>query len=327
MSEITHELSLENFYYQIQYSLNNYQPHQFHSNSFNNIVIGGLGGSGIGGRIAKNYFIDKSNLPIEVFSDYTLPNYLSSKTLVILCSYSGTTEETLAMFHQAKKVGAQLICITSGGDLLDLAKANNVNTYIVEKGYQPRMALGFSLTYNLLILADLFNIDLRNEIKNLSNIYQDKEALKQIAKNVVAMFNDDLDNKFTIVTDNYTEAIGIRFCQQLQENAKTEAFINVLPEANHNVFETYYGKLPSHFIFVNSNNNDRNNGRFAYLKKLLENHGNQVCDLSLKDGSLFELFKFIYITDWISIYLSNEKHQDNMSVSNIMGLKDFLKTF
>jgi hypothetical protein len=63
------------------------------------------------------------------------------------------------------------------------------------------------------------------------------------------------------------------------------------------------------------------------LKKLLENHGNQVCDLSLKDGSLLELFKFIYISDWISIYLSNEKHKDNMTVPNIMGLKDFLKTF
>ncbi|MDP2176617.1 MAG: bifunctional phosphoglucose/phosphomannose isomerase [Bacteroidota bacterium] len=326
MSEITHELSLENFYYQIQYSLSNYHHHQFRSSSYNNIVIAGLGGSGIGGRIAKTYFIDKSNLPIEVFSDYNLPKYVSSKSLVILCSYSGTTEETISMFHQAKRIGAQLICITSGGELFDLAKENNVPTYVVEKGYQPRMALGFSLTFNLLILGELFGINVNDELIDLSKLYDKKEEYKSIAKGVISN-NKDLNNKFTIVSDNFTEAIGIRFCQQLQENAKTEAFINVLPEANHNVFETYYGKLPSHFIFLNSHTNERNDGRFAYLKKLLESYGNQISDLSLSNGSLYELFKFIYISDWISIYLSNEKGVDNMSVPNIMKLKDFLKTF
>ncbi len=327
MNPITHESALENFNNQIKYALNHYNKHALKAENFTNIVIAGLGGSGIGGRIAKTYFSAISSLPIEVYSDYNLPHYVSKKSLVILCSYSGLTEETLSMYEQAKAIGCQIICITSGGELLEKTQKDAYNYYVIETGYQPRMALGFSLTYNLLILSELFDLDLIPEIEGLSNIYTNSNEYKSLATEVVAFFEHRLNHKFTIVTDNFTEALGIRFCQQIQENAKSEAFINVLPEANHNVFETYYGELPSNFIFINSNTNDRNNGRFAYLKNMIEKTGNQVFDLSLKNGSLFEVYKLILITDWISIYLSNKKGVDNMSVPNIMGLKNFLKTF
>lgn len=327
MSIITHEIALDTFNQQIQFALDNSSQHGFNFSQFNNIVIAGLGGSGIGGRIVKTIFFNKSSLPIEVISDYTLPTYTSKNTFVILCSYSGTTEETLAIFHQAKEIGCKMVCITSGGELLSLAQNNQIKTYIVKTGYQPRMALGFSLSYAILILSELFNLSLRTELEQTLSLYKDSEVFKQKAKDMLSFFDNNLDNKCVIVTDNQTEAIGVRFCQQIQENAKTEAFVNVLPEANHNVFETYYGELPSNFIFINSNTNDRNNGRFAYLKKLLVDNNNRVYELPLANFSLIEIFKCLYITDWFSIYLSNKKNKDNMTVPNIMGLKDFLKTF
>lgn len=324
---ITHEFSLDHFADQVNFALTNYKNHGLTSNNFDQVIIGGLGGSGIGGRIAKAYFYDKAKLPIEVFSDYALPAYTSNKSLVVLCSYSGTTEETLAMYNQAKAIGSTIICITSGGDLFEKAKADNVITYYVETGYQPRMALGFSLTFNLLILGELFHVNVTEELNQVVSLYQNKEHYKEKAKSLLNLFENRLNNKFVIVSDNPTEAISIRFCQQIQENAKTEAFVNVLPEANHNVFETYYGELPSNFIFINSNNNDRNNGRFAYLKQLLENNNNKVVSIDLNQSTLLELFKTIYVCDWFSIYLSNAKGKDNMSVPNIVNLKNFLKTF
>jgi hypothetical protein len=101
----------------------------------------------------------------------------------------------------------------------------------------------------------------------------------------------------------------------------------VLPEANHNAFETYYGILPSNFIFINSNTNHRNNGRFAYLKQLLEKQGNLVYEIDLNDNSITELYRTIYMCDWFSIYLSNRKGADNMNVPNISGLKSFLLNY
>jgi len=324
---ITHEYSLDHFADQVNYALTNYKNHGLNSINFDHVIIGGLGGSGIGGRIAKSYFYDKAKLPIEVFSDYVLPSYTSKRSLVILSSYSGTTEETLAMYNQAKSIGSTIICITSGGDLDNKAKEDNIAVYNIETGYQPRMALGFSLTFNLLILGELFQVNVSDQLKQVTTLYNDNQNFKDKAKWLLEQFENKLNNKFVIVCDNSTEALSIRFCQQIQENAKTEAFVNVLPEANHNVFETYYGELPSNFIFINSNNNDRNNGRFAYLKQLLENTKNTVVSIDLNQSTLMELYKTIYICDWFSIYLSNAKGKDNMSVPNIVNLKNFLKTF
>jgi len=327
MTQITHEIALGNFYHQVQFALDNYKTHGLKASQFSNIIIGGLGGSGIGGRIAKAYYADKSSLPIEVYSDYQLPAYTSEKTLIILSSYSGLTEETLSMYEQASKLGCTILCISSGGTLLLSAEENQLPLYIVEGGYQPRMALGFSLTYNLLILGELFGLNVRPELEKTADIYNELSVHQQDAKKMLDFFSKKPDNKYVIVSDNATEAIGIRFCQQIQENAKVEAFINVLPEANHNAFETYYGELPTNFIFMNSNTNSRNNGRFAYLKQLLEKQGNLVCEIPLKNASISELFKSIYMTDWFSIYLSDFKKADNMSVPNISGLKNFLLTF
>ena len=327
MTEINHEFALTNFYNQIRFALDNFKSHGLNAAQFNNVIIGGLGGSGIGGRIAKSYFSDKVNLPIEVYSDYQLPTYASAASLVILSSYSGLTEETLAMYEEARSKSCTIVCITSGGTLLEWVKRDNVPYYIVETGYQPRMALGFSLTYNLLILSELFGLDLIPEINSINSIYKNLQIEQERANEMLAHFSNTLDNKFVIVADGITESIGIRFCQQIQENAKIEAFINVLPEANHNVFETYYGILPSNFIFLNSQSNDRNKGRFAYLKQLLEKQGNTIFEINLDNSSLTELFKTIYMTDWFSIYLSNKKGADNMTVPNISGLKSFLLTF
>ncbi len=327
MSEITHEISLDTFYNQIQFALNNYKTHGLKSENYSNIIICGLGGSGIGGRIAKAYFSNKSTLPIEVYSDYSLPFYTSSKSLLILCSYSGFTEETLEMYKQAAVINCDIIVISSGGELTDWSIRDSRNLYPIELGYQPRMALGFSLSYLLLILGELFNHNTKDELKNTSFLYAEKEQYKNKASQMISFFEASLENKYAVITDNATEAIGTRFCQQIQENAKTECFVNVLPEANHNAFETYYSVLPTNFIFLNSFTNDRNTGRFAYLKQLLEKQGNKVFEINLANASITELLKAIYITDWYSIYLSDKNGSDRMNVSNIMGLKNFLKTF
>lgn len=324
MTHITHEMALDNFYHQIDFAINNYHAHGLKVGNYSNIIIAGLGGSGIGGRIAKTYFADKCPIPIEVYSDYELPAYASSKSLIILSSYSGLTEETLAMHDRAKAIGAQLLCITSGGTLLELAQNNNIPHYIVETGYQPRMALGFSLTYNLLILSELNGLDILSDLKSVQTVFKHSDEEKDRAKDMLTYFSESAKNKFVIVADGITESIGIRFCQQIQENAKCEAFINVLPEANHNAFETYYGKLPTNFIFMNSHTNDRNIGRFAYLKDLLTKQGNLVYEINLNGGSVNEIFKTIHMNDWFSIYLSNQLGADNMTVPNISGLKNFL---
>ncbi len=82
--------------------------------SFNNVLITGLGGSGIGGTIVAELAGPIARVPVIVNKDYQIPAFVNADTLVIACSYSGNTEETLMAVKSAMKQGAHIACITSG---------------------------------------------------------------------------------------------------------------------------------------------------------------------------------------------------------------------
>ena len=324
MSEITHEISLENFHEQLEYVLNNYHSHGKKASQYSNIVIGGLGGSGIGGRIARLFFWNEMPIPVEVYSDYHLPAYANNKTLVILCSYSGNTEETLTMFKDAQNRNCEIICMAAGGELLSLAQNNNLPYYTIATGYQPRMTLGFALGNLVMILGEVIGRDMSNTIAEVKNMFQNPVNALKNAKEMHTLFQATIHNKFVVVTDKNYEAVAIRFCQQIQENAKGEGFISVLPEANHNMIETYYNKHNTNFIFLNSKQNSRVTARFDFLKKVLSDLGNVIYDYPLNDASLLSQFEVIHATDWLSIWASNDKKVNNMEVGIIMQLKGHL---
>ena len=325
MSVITHEQSLENFHEQLTYVLANYHNHGKSVNNYQNIVIGGLGGSGIGGRIARLAFMQQMPVPVEVFSEYGLPAYANEKTLVILCSYSGNTEETLSMFDQAKSRGCEMICVAASGQLKSLAETHALPYYSVALGYQPRMTLGFGLGTLVMILGELMGHDMTATVKEVEEMFKSPEAIVEQAKLMYNVFKPTIANKFVVVCDLAYEAVAIRFCQQIQENAKGEGFVSVLPESNHNMIESYYEKLDTNFIFLNSGNNARVNARFDFLKGVLSDLGNVMYTYAVKDASLKSQFEVIHATDWLSIWASDDKKVDNMQVGIIMKLKGHLE--
>jgi len=104
--------------------LENYKPHNFSSENYSNVILGGLGGSGIGAQIVKNWFFDKGNIPVEAVNDYHLPGYANEKTFVVLNSYSGNTEETLNLYADALSRGCTIVMMSSGGRLTALGNEN-----------------------------------------------------------------------------------------------------------------------------------------------------------------------------------------------------------
>jgi glucose/mannose-6-phosphate isomerase len=324
MSEITHEISLDNFHHQINWALQNYCPHGLKAEQFNQIVIGGLGGSGIGGRIARLALIKNFPIPVEVFSAYDLPGYANPKTLVILCSYSGNTEETLAMYAEAKSKGCKMICLASGGKIMQQAQQDKVPCYLIETGYQPRMALGYSLSTLLLMLSELSGNHVADELKSTANMLLNNNSLKEEARKITNLFSQTINHKFVVVCDPEFEAIAVRFCQQIQENAKGESFVTVLPEANHNVIESYQEQHETNFILLNSGNNSRTNLRFQFLNTVLTEKNNLMFSFPEAGSGIQRLFEVIHILDWVSIYASDLRKANNMRVDIIMRLKGFL---
>lgn len=321
---ITHEDALDQFYRQIDFVLNSYSSCGRNVSQYKNLIIGGLGGSGIGGRIGRLAYYTSFPIPVEVYSEYCLPAYASKDTLVILSSYSGNTEETLSMFEDAVDRGCDIICIASGGELLEKSKQAGYKTYTIESGYQPRQALGYSLTTLLMILGELVNFDARTELQKVSDMLKNNNDMKNTAMSMLEFFKDSIHNKFIVICDYPYEAVSIRFCQQMQENAKLESFTSVLPEANHNMIETYNRKLDANFIMLNSGLNERVNARFEFVKQVLADNDNKVYSCQVKPFDFSNLFETIHFLDWLSIYASDEAGADNMNVAIISRLKTFL---
>ncbi|MFZ9755024.1 MAG: SIS domain-containing protein [Bacteroidia bacterium] len=321
---ITHEQSLEQFYQQFDYVLTHYKNHGKSIQSYDNVVIGGLGGSGIGGRIVRLNFWKSSPVPVEVYSDYSMPGYAGKKTLAILCSYSGMTEETLSMFQDAQSRGCDIMIMAAGGKIEELAHAHGYPFFRIDIGYQPRMTLGFAVANLTLMMGELLGDDQRSAIEALRAQFSQPEAMVAQAKHMHTYFADTIRHKFVVVCDAAYEAVAIRFCQQIQENGKGEGFVSVLPEANHNMIESYYEKHDTNFIFLNSHENPRVSARFGFLKGVLTDLGNKVYEYPVNDASLASQFEVIHATDWLSIWASNDKGADNMQVGIIMKLKGYL---
>lgn len=324
MSNPQHE-ALKKFSYQIDFAINNYITHGLKAIQFSNIVIGGLGGSGIGGRIVKALFADTCPVPVECIADYSLPAYVDEKTLVILGSYSGNTEETLQMFEEIKACGCKILILTSGGKLAELAQENNLYKLHVEPGFQPRMALGFSLTYLIQIFAELTGKEVKKELIELVNVFSETKTFENDAAQIFEAVKSKVKGKFVVLTDGALEPVGIRFAQQIQENAKHECFQHTLPEMNHNVIESYYGKLDSIFIFLNSQKNPRVTSRFEFLQNLLEVQNNIALELEVPDYSLRSVYETIYVLDWLSLFIADLRRVDSLNVPNIASLKEFLE--
>jgi len=311
---------------QLAFALTNYSAHHLEIKQFNNIVFCGLGGSGIASHIVKAYFSDQCPLPMEVISDYGLPAFVNEKSLVILNSYSGNTEETITNFHEAMARKATAMVLTTGGELMNLAKKNSVKYYIAETGFQPRMALGYSFTYLLLIMAELLKKDIKSELKDIIYLLNDHENYSDQSLKLFDGIKKDTNRKFIIVCDQYSSAIGLRFAQQINENAKAEAFINILPETNHNVIETFYdyNKINSVFVFMDSHQNPRVSLRFDFLKDLLKEQGLNILRYDFKDYSLKTIFNTIYLFDWLSLIVADARSVKSDEIPNINRLKKFL---
>ena len=202
-------------------------------------VICGMGGSAIGGDLAKAALGDRATRPITVVRGYALESWTPPESFVLCASYSGNTEETLACFEAAGAAGAQRVVLTTGGTLAELARAEGVPVIGVPAGMRPRAAVIY-LTIGAMECAALCGAApaLHSEIDMATALLErlveewgpaapDDALPKRIAR--------ELQGRVPVVHGaDATVAVARRWHTQLNENAKAPAFWSELPEANHN---------------------------------------------------------------------------------------------
>lgn len=317
---------LAQFAHQIKFAKAHFEQKPFvPQRSYQNIIICGLGGSGISGRLVANLVQNTLPTPIAVVSDYHLPAYASKDSLIICCSYSGNTEETLSCFKEVLPLQADCIVLCGGGTLAELAAQNQFLHYPAETGYQPRMALGYPLTYLLLIADALagnqhFAQQLQAELPALENHNQFVEQARELVAEYISLLGEPIE----IIADGPNYMTAVRFQQQLNENPKISAFVHPMPEMCHNVIETFTRQSGHYYILLNSETNPRNTMRFSFIENLLKEKGNAVAHYRFNASSLPELLKWNYIFDWYSLVCADKLDVVSSNIPNIIALKETL---
>ena len=297
----------------------------------NNILIIGMGGSAIGGDVARVIAQNDCSLPIFVNRSYNIPDWVGSNTLVIASSYSGNTEETLSAFNQCKQKQASIIVITTGGEIENYANQYQLDRILVPAGYQPRAALGFSFTLILYLLNKLGFIpdDIIDKIYNIIKPLISMSVKMQENDNEALKIAEKIYTTCPIIygSEDLTWVAALRFRGQLAENSKMLAFHHNFPEQNHNEIEgwTCNQSIMNNMSIIWMHDTSDHSGvksRMNISSKLLDLKAGLQINIK-QDGinKIHRLIKLIHFTDWISYYAALLNNVDPTPVNRIKELK------
>ena len=296
------------------------------------IMILGMGGSAIGGDVARVIAQHHCSVPIIVNRSYTIPQWVDSATLILASSYSGDTEETLSAFFQCRDRNCPILVLSTGGILTQHANDFGLDWIAIPKGYQPRAALGFSFTLILLILQRLGFIpytvveDVQNSIMPLKKLCSELS----LSENKALKIAESIHTTCPIIygSEDLTWVAALRFRGQLAENAKMLSFHHNFPEQNHNEIEgwTLHEDIMRRFSIVwlrDAGDHPGTQTRMKISSSLLESvPGCQLTISQLGSHITERLLKLIHYIDWISYYTALLNNVDPTPVNRIQKLKD-----
>ena len=283
----------------------------------------GMGGSAIGGDLAIAALSDRLTKPMAVARGYELPPWAPAGSAVLCSSYSGNTEETLACYAAAEALGAQRLIATTGGELAEAGRADDVPVIGLPAGLQPRAAVGymFCVAAELAALA-LAGPRIHTEIdaaaSHLGNAFeaahtQARELAEQIGPATPVVHGSDL-----------TAPVAYRWKCQINENAKTPAYSAVLPEADHNELEGWSG-ADGRFAAIFLRDRDqhpRERQRFELTARAIAPRAATVITLETEGETRTErLLHAVMLGDLLAIELANARGVDPLAVDVLEGFK------
>ena len=299
-----------------------------------NIVVAGMGGSAIGGDLAAALLADELKVPMTVHRDYGLPAYVGRDSLVIVSSYSGNTEETLSSFEEARKRGAKVLALTTGGKIAELARASNYPIVTFSYKAQPRAALGYSLGLVLGVLTKLgFARDLSDDIEAaLSDLAKLEERVHEGARtNDAKKIAIELQGRIPFAYGAGVMGVMARRVKgQWNENAKNWSAFDVMSELNHNAVVGFeHPPIAKEALTVLLLRSDRDNPRhklrFEVTRELLDRARIPHKTLQFAGRNMLsEVLQMVYFTDYVSFYVALLNGADPSPVKSIDYLKDRL---
>ena len=319
----------------------------FKENEPDEILILGIGGSAMSGELLSSYLknivrtdTQKVVCPkISLNRDWNIPQNITKKTWVFVCSYSGNTEETLSAFNKIQYRTENIIAVTSGGKLEEICIKNGFQVLKMPSGMMPRCAMFYSFFHLLFAVVRhkiIKNEDLVEFEKSIKNLLSDSftKILNQFSnlenENKIIELASQLQNKIPLIysTQPRLEAVNFRWRGQIQENANQMCFGNFVPELNHNEINgwVFPSDLLNRFVIISIKDKDDSSdltGSLGDTVKLLREKNITVREVftTVNGGLLERLVELICMADWTSFYLAIFNKVDPTPIPEIAKLK------
>lgn len=291
------------------------------------IVVAGMGGSALGGQLVTDLVRDELAVPAIVHRDYGVPKFVDSTSLVVAASYSGNTEETLSAFEESVKRGAEVVAISSGGKLKDLAERYGAAYLALPPGTPPRLAWAYlSLPLiDLLAEAGLCRLPTEGLPELMHELCRDYQPGRQNAP--IELANALRGYIPVYCSSASTSILGYKWKINTNENAKQQAFASVFPELNHN--EMVGWRYPEEslrkfaLVFLRTDYEGPSiTGRIEITKDLVNGGPEKILEFVAPGRTKIEqLFASIYAGDFMSYYLALLNHENPGSVAAVEQLK------
>jgi glucose/mannose-6-phosphate isomerase len=298
------------------------------------LVVAGMGGSAIGGALARAILGDRASRPIVLARGYAMPAWTTPETTVLCASYSGNTEETLAVFEAAGHLGAPRIVATTGGKLADAARADGVPVIPLPGGFQPRAAVAYALVVALEVAAmcgagERLHAEIDVAAAHAEQLVE-QWGPDGASDSLPKMLARGLHGSVAQISGaGLTVPVAYRWKTQINENAKAPAFSSEIPELDHNEVCGWEGTGdlgPFTAVFLDDSDlHPRIRQRIELTRGLIANQGMSTYRVDgVGETRAERLVSLVLLGDVVSLYLAVLRGVDPSSVEAISRLKSAL---
>ena len=298
------------------------------------LVVAGMGGSAIGGALARAALGDHASRPIFVTRAYGLPPWTTPETTVLCASYSGNTEETLAIYEAAGALGARRIVATTGGKLAESAREDGVPVIPLPGGFQPRAAVAYSLVVALEVAGLCGAGELLHAEIDVAAAHAERLVAEWgpeghdscLAKDLARSLHGTIPQ---VAGAGLTSPIAYRWKTQINENAKTPCFSDDLPELDHNEIVGWEGAAElgrfSAVFLDDSDLHPRIRQRIELTRGLIASSAVGTYRVEgVGETRTGRLVSLVLLGDLVSLYLAVLRNVDPTPVPSIERLKNAL---
>ena len=297
------------------------------------VTVAGMGGSASAADYFEALLTPEAPVPIAIVRDYRLPRHVGSGSLVVVVSYSGTTEEAISCFDEAVSRGCQTISVTTGGELAARAAAAGQPVHQIDYEAPPRAALGHMLAPLLRLGATAGAAPFADATVAAAAAGHRRLVEQTLGIAVPAAANPAKRIAHTMTVGatpvvfaaEHLVAAGRRAKNQFAENAKTLSAFEVVPEATHNTIvslEATTGPVQLGIAFDSPLLATGNQRRLEVTSRLYEERGFAFHRIELSgESALSDLLEATAYADFISCYLAMMRGLDPTPTPNLTRMR------